>query len=389
MRTGKYALCLIAACFKSGVALVALLVMTAVSLLPAFPQNAIVLFSGETPGYYQELYTEQQAYIEAGIINDMPEHLREITRRQTTALESIANASSSQEYYSGIAQYTETLVETFDSGNLVGTDRQTLIAEKELYSALSKLEDSKLYHDTSVLPALPYACYVFAQMSSIVWLAPPLLLAAFTQAADRRPHLMGSAPVSHSSRVAAMLAVPSLLSPILLIAAFLPVFLFRGVQTGFGSLSYPVVFVQNEAVIQMTVGTTLLCQLALYVCACVFISSITLLITQASQRVAFSLAIATCLCLLPTMGTYFDALHVNDISGYLRTFLPITYLSFGHITGYPGAFPSLDLLPFKGASFQMGVIILVVSAALSVLLALGISFIVKTHCAHRRMRIDA
>ena len=188
MQAGKFSLHLVVAYFKSGIAPVVLLILAISSLLPAFPQHAIVSFSAEEPDYYQELYQEQQDYIETGLIDDMPAYLQEITREQTRALDSVVNASDSQAYYAGIAQYTDTLIATYDNGNLVGTDRQSLVAEKNLYSALSKLDDPQLYHDSSEMPALPYTCYVFAQISPIIWLILPLSCAAFIQAITKRPH---------------------------------------------------------------------------------------------------------------------------------------------------------------------------------------------------------
>ncbi|MBM6942685.1 MULTISPECIES: hypothetical protein [Collinsella] len=389
MQAGKFSLHLVVAYFKSGIAPVVLLILAISSLLPAFPQHSIVSFSAEEPDYYQELYQEQQDYIETGLIDDMPAYLQEITREQTRALDSVVNASDSQAYYAGIAQYTDTLIATYDNGNLVGTDRQSLVAEKNLYSALSKLDDPQLYHDSSEMPALPYTCYVFAQISPIIWLILPLTCAAFIQAITKRPHLLGGAPVSTPEATIADLAVPSLLPPTLLMVALLPAFLFVGSREGFGSTLYPVVFVQNCQVIQTTVGTTLLCQLSLFFCACVFISSVTLLLSQVSQNAVFSLVVTACLCLLPTMDSYFNVLYQNDMTAQLKTFLPLTYLSFGHIAGYPGAFPSLDILPFEGASFQTGVAVLLVSAAVVVAIALSASHLVSAYRAHRRVNYDA
>ena len=82
-------------------------------------------------------------------------------------------------------------------------------------------------------------------------------------------------------------------------------------------------------------------------------------------------------------------LYQNDMTAQLKTFLPLTYLSFGHIAGYPGAFPSLDILPFEGASFQTGVAVLLVSAAVVVAIALGASHLVSAYRAHRRVNYDA
>ena len=124
----------------------------------------------------------------------MPAYLQEITREQARALDSVVNASDSQAYYAGIAQYTDTLIATYDNGNLVGTDRQSLVAEKNLYSALSKLDDPQLYHDSSEMPALPYTCYVFAQISPIIWLILPLSCAALFKPSPNDPTYWAAPP---------------------------------------------------------------------------------------------------------------------------------------------------------------------------------------------------
>ena len=388
MQAGKFSLHLVVAYFKSGIAPVLLLILAISSLLPAFPQHAVVSFSAEEPDYYQELYQEQQDYIETGLIDDMPAYLQEITREQARALDSVVNASDSQAYYAGIAQYTDTLIATYDNGNLVGTDRQSLVAEKNLYSALSKLDDPQLYHDSSEMPALPYTCYVFAQISPIIWLILPLSCAALFKPSPNDPTYWAappSQPRGNYSRSSSPLPSASC-SPY-----------------GCASSSFSICGEQGRIRINpvscglcselsdhsTTVGTTLLCQLSLFFCACIFISSVTLLLSQVSQNAVFSLVVTACLCLLPTVDSYFNVLYQNDMTAQLKTFLPLTYLSFGHITGYPGAFPSLDILPFEGASFQTGVAVLLVSAAVFVAIALGASHLVSAYRAHRRVNYDA
>lgn len=364
----RYAAALLRSSCKDGRILIALIVALLFATAPAIPQSSQLAFAGEDRTYYQELYTESQSDLEHGLYDSAPEALQTNMEREAEALEKAVTASDDHAYYAGLAEYTNLLIDDYDTGYLSGTDRPSLEAEAALYQALSTSSEPELYASSADMPALCYVSFTFAQAPSIVWLALPLLICWSLLSRTERPRLLGCVPIRTGQKTLALIVLSLIQSIVLLVIAFVPSFVVQAVAHGVGSLDYPVVIMQNGAVLSLTVGETLARQLAQFAVGCLFVSLLVQAVKALTSSTAAALAIALMVCVIPLAPGYYDApagytLAQAQATGTLRdlvAYLPTTYLSFAPIAGYPGSFPAVDILPIAHASFAMGMLVLLV-----------------------------
>ena len=278
------------------------------------------------------------------------------------ALGRIVNAKTPEDRFAALADYERAQLKAHDSGNLVGRERYSIEAASELYDALSRLDDPKEYGSSAEMPALNYLSFVLARSSSLFWLVPAVISCFCVTSFVKKSKLMGMLPYSAAEKnlVGALEAFVLGVASVLL--ALMPALIVVLARSGLGDCNYPVVYIQNESVMQSTLIDTLLRQFLLLVLAIAFVVSVSFAVASVLRNPLLGVAASFALCLVPTISGYTGIAAEVEGAQSVLPYLPTTYLSFGEITGYPGAYLAVDILSIPGASFGLGVQVLLFSA---------------------------
>lgn len=352
----------IKAAFENAVYLGALMIAILFASLPLTSFGSMFAFSGIDRFQYPELL--EMAHVSDDMLATMPEALQKNVVIEEECLQRASSASSKQEEYAALADYYRAYLEDFENGYTSGDERPTLEAYIALYDALSKTEGANLYFSTETMPALYYAVHVFAKGSPAIWLLLPVVAAFLLLSALDSKKILGFAPVGQGKKFLAVLLISFCVSVLGMLVAFLPGFLVSLFKNGLGSFDYPAVFVQNGVACTLTIAQLLVRQGSLYLLACLFIILLALAVFAACKNALVAGGVCLAFALIPTISGYTGALSDLGARAELLSNLPTTYLSFGSITGYNGAFLAADILNIAGASFEKGLFVLAISCAI-------------------------
>lgn len=335
------------------------------------------MYAGSTIGELRDkdhqFVADARSLLDAGAYDTAPQDLRELVVGECEALEEALSAQDDRRYFEGVASFLELRMKDYELGYLVGPTRWSLAAEIDFYASLAKLDAPAVYGDTSRMPGLNYACFVFANNPSVLWLLLPVAFAsALLFMADRR-RLLGNAPIPQAALCFSVWAVVTFLSIGALALSFAPGMVGTSLQNGLGDASYPVVFTQNEEVVCLSIAWVLGRQALLYALAAAFVSAAAVFVWSCADNPFVALGVSLVMCLVPEMSGYMGAAVQTPESAALLSSMPMTYFDFSGVAGYPTRIFAAQLMSIDGISYERGVVVLVTSTLLlAVLVALAL-----------------
>lgn len=353
------------------------LVVSISATAPAFSAFGMLSFVEQPIEYYTDLYYQRKALLEGGGYRGASEEESNLFEASDLALKKIVQADNKQERYLALSEYAEAELALYDHGNLSGAERYSYEAESLLYRELSQLDDPVPYCSSDEMPALNYLSFVFAQNSPLFWLLPIVVSGFLVLLLSERKKLVGCAPYSSASLALASWIAAVLLSVSMVALAMLPGFLLTLVRNGLGDVAYPVVFTQSEKVLHYSLGVTLLKQIELLLLAASFITIVEIALSRLTGSETLGAVAAAAMCLMPTISGYMDSAAMEAEAQTVLAYLPTTYLSFGPIAGFPGAYQAVEILSIPGASFERGVLVLTLSTVFIAALGAGAFAIVR------------
>ena len=337
------------------------LIVGAFSLAPALGPTAMPSYASEDVAYYSELYETSHERLMNGGYYGASEFELELFKEEDAALGRIVKAETSRDRFVALSDYAAAQLKAHESGNLVGGEGFSFEAKAKLYASLAQLDAPEEYSSSSEMPGLNYLSFVFARNSSLFWLLPTVVSCFCISACCKRERLMGMSPSSTMTKAIVGSLAAYILGLVSVALAMLPGFVVTVIANGFGDCAYPVVYIQNGLVMEFTLIETLLRQAALLLLTIGLIVSLTFAIDALLHNPLISSAVAVAMCLVPTIAGYIGISSESEAAQSMLPYLPTTYLSFGSITGYPSAFPSVDVLSIPGASYGLGVCVVAVS----------------------------
>lgn len=337
---------------------------------------------GEPREYYQQLAKEVAADLDSGVYEDAPQGLVDLMQMEEGALDKAVSTQDPHEYYLALAVYARANFEKAQAGYSAEASPSSFEAQFRLYSALSQLEEPHMYASTSKMPGLNYAAFVFAQSPEVIWMLLPLAaVVTFLRSRDGAK----SASSGFLSRFGGGLgawALSIVVAIAILLVAFIPGTAVSTIKNGVGDPSYPVVFIQNGVVMQETVSSTLMGQAQLFVLACAFISAIILLVFTTCDSMLVAALVALALCLAPQVIWHFSGpLAQTELGADILSGVPMTYLAFGTVTGFPSGWFTSDAASISGADLWWGLIVLTRWTVMTLLLS-GVIAFVRAHVKH-------
>lgn len=328
---------------------------------PVLSPTAMPSSTAEDHAYYADLYESSHSRLTTGGYVGASEYELALFEEEDAALGHIVNAETPKERFAALSEYAAAQLKCYESGNLVGGEKYSFEAKIILYDSLSRLNAPEEYSTSSEMPGLNYLSFVLARNSSLFWLLPFVISCMVVFSLMRRAKLMGMAPVSVLPKVFVGVFSAFVLGVISIALALAPASIAAAVQNGIGDCAYPVVYTQNGQVMQSTLFATLLKQAALLLLSGGFIAFLAIAFNWVFDNPLIGSAIALSVCLVPTIAGYTGVAAEGWALQSVLPYLPTTYLSFGSITGYPGAFQSVEVLSIPGASFELGIIVMLAS----------------------------
>lgn len=385
MRTLRYATKLLRCLVLSRMFWAVLVVAMTVAALPLTRELSMYAGAALEDGraLARENLTVKQESLESSGLDQLPD-LHASVEREVAALDAALSSKTTREYCQHMVDYVTVQIEQLQSGYLDGPTSWGLDAELCFYRSLAQEENPQIFASTADMPGLMYVSFVFARGVTFVWTAIPLASMALLLLSSCREKLLGVAPVSRMTFGLTSWALAVLVGVLGLLAAFLPSFLLASMAHGIGELSYPIVFTMHEQVVQMTLGTLLMRQLALYVLASAFLAATELFVYSLTKRPAIAVVFAFAVSAMTIVSAHAGLSGEADEARAFLAALPTTYLDFGSVAGYPLFFFEQQIPAIEGTSFSRGVATLSVGAAVLVAGGLVVRAIVSASRAHRR-----
>lgn len=298
--------------------------------------------------------------VASGAYDTAPQNIKDANERQLALFEVIkgGDAAASLRAQEEVVRID---IELYEAGNLSG-DYVVLEANHALLEGLAGMESPELYETTADEPML----YRLAELLGTV---PPLLLivspiaiayAAFRAIEDDR--LGFQVPLSRAGKVATAASASLIVSMVSFLLALLPAALLSAAMNGLGDPSYPVVLIQAGEIVELTVLSCLTRTCGLLLAATLLVVAVASVAFAASSSSVAGCLLGLALGFVPSIPQYFSETFIlHDVLRYL----PTTYLYVAPVGGWPSYLNLMDVFPVPGASWGLGVaVLLAVSTAL-------------------------
>ena len=279
------------------------------------------------------------------------------------------------ERFQSLASYDRYCLELHEQGSNVlmpdlggvAFDPVQTEARARMAEQLAALDDPELYSLGTRMPGGFYLSFVYGAAPFALWLIPAVTSALLVARRHARGSLIRQAPVSPVVELAAGCLVAFVLAITVLAIVVVPGTAVATARNGIGDLGYPVVYVQNGAVIASTVLRAILSGAALQ--ALVSAAAVVFLMAVAqmtrSWRAVCGAAVLGLAGSLLAMGA--SALAPSDgLLSLLLGWFPLTYLDVASIVGAAG----YTFASGAGISMVAGMISLAISLPVMVIVSL-------------------
>lgn len=313
--------------------------------------------------------------------NEFPDELLELTKQEYESFTTAAAADyPSSKYFAAFGAARGAQDKEWQAGYLTGG----LIynASGTLLTGLSRLHNPQVYSSARDLPMLNYLGLAMGVIPSIILLLPSVFAAYATLRRLHGHRLLAVAPIGRCARNAGAALAASALSALGPLAVLLPSALIALAKNGLGDPAYPVVSIMGGTVVSDTVLGVLGKDIALALSWAVALVLFMGLVNRIRPRAALGTALLVlAVPLLPLYSS--ESMPWHEVG----SMLPMTYLSLDHIVGYPTYANGLDISLFSGATFGVGVVVLLATAVLLALVSLAadiVSGVIRTRRLERK-----
>ena len=301
-----------------------------------------------------------EAAVSSGAYDTAPQNIKDANERQLELLR-VTQGDDVAASLKAQAEIARIDMGLYEDGNL-SADPTLLEASSALLDGLAGLDDPVLF-DTTVQEPMVY------RLSEIIGTIPPLLLfvpqvalafAAFRAIESDRFGFQ--LPMSERGKIAVAACAATVVFVAGFVLALLPSALLSALRNGVGDPSYPVVMIQGGSVLELTVLSALLRSIAMLLAVTVFASSVSAALFAVSRTAVPGCLILIALGFVPSIPQYFNETFILHDA---LPFLPTTYLYVAPVGGWPAYLNLTDVLPVQGATWELGMCVLLgVSAAM-------------------------
>lgn len=185
-----------------------------------------------------------------------PEY-QELSQQRLEAAQQAAHAQTPSEFYAAVSRFCEVRWRMGEAGYISG-DSLARRAEYELAHRVAALDlAAKIPATSREAPALYHMASAVHYVPYILWHVPAVLLVVLVSRLTRNGGLCAKAPVGICASLMAELGAVGFMLTVVVAAAWLPSVVWAAVGNGLGTVTYPVVFIQDGHVAVATVGGVL------------------------------------------------------------------------------------------------------------------------------------
>ena len=314
----------------------------------------------------------------------MPDDLKVLYERLYTAIDELAAASTDAELAESLARYYAVRLEMAESDYSDEGSSELDRMNAEYYAALAAIDDPQIYGTYSEVPALLYIGNVAAITPYVIWVLPGLMVAFFTLQYFDRGRLLARAPLSGGRQVAltSIALVAFSFGAVALVLA--PAFIAACIKNGLGDPAYPVLFAQPGTVVHATAAGLVARVVSQFILITICVSFIAHAFFQMTQRALVGTVVTTLLAIIPMFIQNMFQAEVNATaaaagpatagSSWLA-WCPFLYFLIPNTAGffsYGGQASSSYPTP-PGASFERGMLLLLVTALLAAVVSCALA----------------
>lgn len=342
----------------SGPALVAITgafaVLMVILALVDIPTGA----SGWSQEHYRARFEQVEAQAHSRVTQDAPQNIIDFIKNEYDILERALAQNDEASFLRIMGEYGALYIEALELGLVTGTENvegtTAFLANQYFLISLSELDEPALYEFTSDIPGILAPLWFLGRLIPyVIPLVTSLFASWYAVSLFRRGSLLGSAPMARWKSFLMAWSGSWLCSIASLILACVPVTFLATARNGWGSLSYPSVFVQSgEVIVTDTMGIAgayLAVYLAASSCICAVVCSISWLTRKPFSGIVAGVVIIA-LPLFPLWAS-------DDPSSPLLN-LPSTYLDIPRVAGETSLGWGADISAVMGATRSRGIVVL-------------------------------
>lgn len=310
--------------------------------------------------------------VSSGAYDTAPQGIRDANGRQLELLratqgDDIAASLKAQ------AEIARIDMELYEDGNL-SADPVLLEASRVLLDGLAGLEDPVLFETTAQEPMVYRLAEALGTVPPLLLFVPQVALAFAAYRSIESDRLGFQLPIGEAGKIAVAALAVLLVSVVGFALALVPSAILSALRNGVGDLSYPVVMIQGGSVLKLTVLSALFRSAAMLLAVTVFVSSVSAALFAASRTAVPGCLVLVALGFVPSIPQYFSETFILHDA---LPFLPTTYLYIAPVAGWPAYLNLMDVLPAKGATWELGMCVLLGVSAVLVFVAAAICAIAR------------
>lgn len=298
--------------------------------------------------------------VSSGAYDTAPQNIRDANEKQLELLrvtqgDDIAASLKAQ------AEIARIDMELYEDGNL-SADPVLLEASSALLDELAGLDDPVLFETTAQEPMIYRLAETLGTVPPLLLFVPQVALTFVAYRSIESDRLGFQLPIGEAGKIVAAALAATVVFVVGFVAALAPSALLSALRNGAGDPLYPVVIIQGGSVLRLTVLSAFLRSAAMLLAVTVFVSSVSAVSFFVSKTAVPGCLILLALGFVPSIPQYFSETFIlHDVV----PLLPTTYLYVAPVAGWPTYLNLMDVLPAQGATWGLGMCILLgVSAAL-------------------------
>lgn len=260
-----------------------------------------------------------------------PQELLNSIQQERNALLDALSSKDDAEYLAKLADYYDLIIQEYDAGYVDG-DRLNYVYLASYARELSQESDVNLYDSLQEEPALYYLVNAYTILPGVLWLIPAALAVLEVAKEMGSLQIVGNLPGSKIRWFIDAWLSATTLALLELLVALVPAFIIVGIRNGIGSVSYPVLLLQGNSLVQSSIGGQLLGILLLSLSGFLFLTCVGCALALILSNASLAVILPALLSLVPSVP---NMLSANAPSVGRAPWLPLGYLRIAEIVGRP------------------------------------------------------
>lgn len=313
--------------------------------------------------------------VDSGVYDTAPQNIKDANEKQLELLGAVQNGDVKVSIQAQ-AEVAAIDLELYEAGNLEA-EYEMLHANCAFLEGLANLKEPELYETTADEPMLYRLSELLGSIPPLLLIVPPIIVAYAAYRAIECDKVGYQFPLARRKSIAVAAIASCTVSLLGLAIAVAPSALMSLIMNGIGDPLYPVVMIQAGEVVVLTVGLALIRTLTLWFATVLFVTAISMMVFAITSSSVVGCLLGLAMGLVPAVPQYFSETFVlHDILRYL----PTTYLYVAPVGGWPNYLYLMDVLPASGASWELGMFVLLLSATVLFMTALVLSSLRCQRC---------